>query len=339
MIKVFLTSCILSILFFSSGCDNISETDRFLFNGHWQFIRLNQGDTNKVEIENQGADWSSQFDVAHISSDFSINIDHEVLKSEFKQIESAKWEEVSLPHTPRIEDLTVLRQWQGVCYYKKQFIAKNTWKDQICYIEFEGAMQLADIWFNGKHINQHAGGYTPFVIDITDYLKWGDQNEILVRLDNRNNPLIPPGKPLEDLDFNYYGGIYRDVNFIVKNKIHVTHPILANEIAGGGVFVTYEEVTAAKAIISVQTHVHNDTEEQANILVRQSLIRIDGLFQQRKTGAEIAISEKIAVLSPDEAKHIKQIIEVENPQLWSPDAPFLYILRTELLNNGKLLDS
>ena len=48
---------------------------------------------------------------------------------------------------------------------------------------------------------QHAGGYTPFVVDATGLLKTDKENELLVRLDNRNNSLIPPGKPLETLDF------------------------------------------------------------------------------------------------------------------------------------------
>ena len=339
MNKDFFTTCILCILLFSSGCDNIKQPDRFLFNSNWQFINLNKGNTNKVNIENQGSDWSSQYDVTHVSSDTDLRISPNILAAEFKQLESLNWEDVSLPHTPKIEDLTVLQQWQGTCYYKKQFKANKNWQNQVSYIEFEGAMQLADIWINGKHLSQHAGGYTPFVIDVSDYLKWDEPNEILVRLDNRNNLLIPPGKPVEDLDFNYYGGIYRDVNFIVKNKIHITHPILANEIAGGGVFVTYEDVTSEKAIVNVRTHVQNDTKEQVDIKVKQRLMKIDGLFQTRKIGDEIANSEKIMMLTSGEALHITQSINVENPNLWSPDAPFLYLLRTEILRNGKVIDT
>ena len=339
MTRVIFTTFILSILLFSSGCDNRNQAERFSFNSNWQFIRFDQDSTNITKIENQGADWSSQYDVTHVSSEISISIDPEVLTTEFNLLETAAWIEVCLPHTPKIEDLTVLHQWQGICYYKKQFIADKNWKGQICHIEFEGAMHLADIWINGKHIIQHAGGYTPFVIDGTDHLKWGEPNEILVRLDNRNNSLIPPGKPVEDLDFNYYGGIYRDVNFIVKNKIHITHPIFANKIAGGGVFVTYQAVTKDKAIISVQTHVQNETKKQVNIEVRQRLIKIEGLFQHRKTGDEIAVSREPALLLPDEARHIIQIIEIEHPQLWSPDAPFLYLLRTEIVQNGKVVDT
>ena len=339
MIKLFLGACLLSILALCSGCDNKNEPAQFSFNSQWQFTRINQENVNQAEIENQKADWASQYDVTYVTSSGDLQVPAEILSKEFKQLESSKWDDVSLPHTPVIEDLTVLRQWQGICYYKKQFIADKQWENQLSYIEFEGAMHLADVWVNGKHITQHAGGYTPFVIEVSKQLKWNEQNEILVRLDNTNNPLIPPGKPVEDLDFNYFGGLYRDVNFIVKNKIHITHPILANEVAGGGVFVTYNEVTNSKAVINVQTHVLNETEEQTTIKVRQRLIEINGLFKQREIGNQIKSSKKAVKLSANEAKHITQIIELENPQLWSPEAPHLYILKTEILHHGKVIDS
>lgn len=71
-------------------------------------------------------------------------------------------------------------------------------------------MQLADVWINGRHAGQHAGGFTSFVIDATGLLHDGD-NELIVRLDNRDNAIIPPGKPLDVLDFYYHSGLYRDV--------------------------------------------------------------------------------------------------------------------------------
>jgi beta-galactosidase len=309
------------------------------FNGEWQFTRLDEETANKAEIDNQGTDWSSQYDETHVSSEGSLSVSADVLKSEFALLESTSWEDVVLPHTPKIEDLIVLHQWQGICYYRKQFVADEDWQDQITSLEFEGAMHLADVWINGKHVMQHAGGYTPFVIELSAELDFGVSNEILVRLDNQNNELIPPGKPLEDLDFCYYGGIYRDVNLIVKNKIHITHPIKANHVAGGGVFVTYPTVSNEKAVISVQTHVQNESEEKADIKVRQRLIQIDGLFLQRKVSNEVVLVEVSEALLPGEAKHVTQSIDVEHPQLWSPDAPYLYLLRTEVIQNDRVIDT
>jgi beta-galactosidase len=335
----FYVICFLIITALFSACDHNDQANKFLFNSDWQFFRFEDDNADMAVIKNQETNWSSQYDISHVFSEANLSIPQKVLANEFIHLESAVWEKISLPHTPRIEGLTVLHQWQGICYYKKQFIADNDWKDHICYMEFEGAMHLADIWINGKHILQHAGGYTPFVIDISDYLYWGGTNEILLRLDNKNNPIIPPGKPLEKLDFCYYGGIYRDVYFIVKNKIHITHPILVDKIAGGGVFVTYPDVKTEKAIINVQTHIKNETDEQAQIEIRQRLLQIEGLFQDREIGAEIINLSVPALISSCEDIQLNQIIEVENPQLWSPSTPYLYLLKTEIVQNNKVIDS
>ena len=115
------------------------------------------------------------------------------------------WEKINFPHTPFVEPLVVLHQWQGICYYRKILNVSKKEIDKQLWLEFEGAMHLADVWVNGQHLIQHSGGYTPFVVDVTGMLHSDRCNEILVRLDNRNNPLIPPGKPLETLDFCYYG--------------------------------------------------------------------------------------------------------------------------------------
>jgi beta-galactosidase len=309
------------------------------FNADWKFVRLTPETNTAAPIKNQGSDWASQYDVTHTATTGDLVVSPAVLKTEFQQLGSANWESVALPHTPHIEPLTVLHQWQGICYYKKNFTLPETPNKPIRLLEFEGAMHLADVWINGQHVTQHAGGYTPFVIDTTTLFKPGQSNEILVRLDNRNNPLIPPGKPLEKLDFCYYGGLYRNVNLILKNKIHLTHPILTNQVAGGGVFVTYEKETPAEAIIHIQSQIKNETAAKTPIQIRQHLVQIDGLFGNRKTGKEVATATTTLSLNPNEAQTAQQTITLAQPRLWSPDAPHLYLLRTEILHNNQVVDS
>ncbi len=110
-------------------------------------------------------------------------------------------------------------------------------------IQFDAAMQEADVYLNGEHIFNHRGGYLPFYIDISEAVKLGVENSIVVNLDNRDNPLIPPGKPLKDSDFNYYSGIYRNAWLVVKDKLHISDAVAANSKAGGSVFVHYENVS------------------------------------------------------------------------------------------------
>jgi beta-galactosidase len=277
---------------FLVSCSTKSETPEVInFNKNWQFTRINENTANRAEVKNQGSGWSSQYDVTHTTSDAQLAVSKQTLTKEFNQLNESEWEDVSIPHNPVVEDLTVKHQWQGICYYKKRFVVEDSRKESLCFLEFEGAMQLADVWINGKHLIQHAGGYTPFIIDIAGFLKYGEENEILVRLDNRNNPLIPPGKPVEKLDFCYHGGIYRDVNLIFKNKIHITNPVFVDEVAGGGVFVTYPEVSPQKAVVEIKTHVANEQNMSAEITVRHTLFKINGLYAQRDTGTQVAINE------------------------------------------------
>ncbi len=64
-----------------------------------------------------------------------------------------------------------------------------------------------------------------------------------VRLDNRDNPQVPPGKPQKELDFTYFGGLYRNVRLEVMDRLHIVDPILEDKVAGGGVFVTFPDVS------------------------------------------------------------------------------------------------
>ena len=102
-------------------------------------------------------------------------------------------------------------------------------------------MNIAEVWINEKKLMERHGGYLPFVIDFTEVALFDSKNTIVVKLNNKDNPITGP-KPLEKLDFSTYGGIYRNVWLIAKNKLHITDPIFENKTASGGVFVTYSKI-------------------------------------------------------------------------------------------------
>ncbi|WP_455671016.1 glycoside hydrolase family 2 protein [Phocaeicola faecalis] len=305
-------------------------------NADWEFQRLKK-EQQLTEIKNQGSDWSSQFNIQHVEAqNQALAVHPDTLELELNQLSMGKWEQVNLPHTPFVEPLVVLHQWQGICYYRKQLNISRKEIDKQLWLEFEGAMHLADVWVNGQHLTQHSGGYTPFVADVTGMLHADRANEILVRLDNRNNLLIPPGKPLETLDFCYYGGLYRDVNLIVKQPVHITHPIMADEVAGGGVFVTYPRVSEQEAEVKVKTQVSNKTGIQKHLTIRHTLYE----WSKKKGGCgkKVASVESPLVLAAGTTLHHTQQFAVNNPKLWYPDSPALYVLRTEVMDGREVTD-
>lgn len=313
----------------------VAFAQKRLINQDWEFQRLTDS-SQKGEIKNQGTDWSSQYNVEHVSvAANELRIPEDTLKAEFDVLKTGEWANISLPHSPFIEDLTVLHQWQGICYYRKQLTITPEEERNQLWIEFEGAMHLADVWVNGRHMTQHAGGYTPFVVDVTNLLKANSKNEILVRLDNRNNSLIPPGKPLENLDFCYYGGIYRDVNLISKPDVYITHPILANRRAGGGLFITYPKVDKEQSEIRIQTGLSNQSSTTKEIFLRHTLFEWS---KKNGKGKKIKTETQKIALTKDEIQKCVLDMVVKHPKLWSPEEPNLYILSSEVLEDGKVID-
>jgi beta-galactosidase len=244
--------------------------------------------------------------------------------------EAFQWEPVILPHTAQIEAREVASQWQGTCYYRKKFEIPVAYAGRKIFITFEGAMHLAEIWINDTRVFEHAGGYTPFTIDITGVIRYGETNTIFVCLDNRDNPLIPPGKPLGTLDFSYYGGLYRDVYLTVTDPVHITDPVAAGIPAGGGVFVIYSNVTEKSADVHIKTHVKNDYPEPVTCTIRQIVWESPGIgiFED---------SERITI-PPGNAYQFSQVVTVDAPRLWSPDTPFLYNLETKVLQEQAVFD-
>lgn len=246
---------------------------------------------------------------------------------------SLTWTKVSLPHTPQIEPVEkVDQQWQGNCFYRKFFTIKGDKKGKHLAILFEAAMHEADIYLNGKHLIKHLGGYLPFYVDITESVKFDQENCLLVKLNNHDNPLIPPGKPIKDLDFNYYGGIYRNVYLVTKDQLHLSNAVHANREAGGGLLLNYEVVSAQAATLSIKTEVKNDHSEQKSTQVRVTLLDANGK----------KVAQSLSETAPVQATAygtFNQKLSLKSPTLWTPGNPYLYTLFVQVLDKGKVTDS
>jgi beta-galactosidase len=244
-------------------------------------------------------------------------------------IDDSGWQSVSLPHTAHLEPLIVNNQWQGICWYRKSFKVPKSYKGKKVFIEFEAAMNRTKVWLNGSLLTTNQGGYLPIVLDLTNFLLPGNENIIAVRLDNTDNPVTGP-KPLKILDFNMYGGLYRNAWLIVKDQVHISHPILANKVAGGGVFVTFPKISESESIVEVKTHIQNEGKISKSIVLVQSIFFDGKLITEKKSD-----SKTIAVGNDLE---INDQIPLVGAKLWSPETPSLYRLETSVLVDGKVVD-
>jgi beta-galactosidase len=305
------------------------------FNKDWKFIGVESADDKQTidSTRRLGKNWNDQFLIEKVNeNDTSLLPQYLSLKEALSFTEGHKWTPVTLPHIAFPEPLVIVKPREGVAYYKKAFHLPSSFKGKRISIEFEGAMQVATIWFNGQFMVQHQGGYLPFTIDITRLAKLGSENIIIVKLDNRPSPLVPPGKPVNKLDFIYYSGIYRDVWLHIMAPLHITDASVARKRAGGGIFVSYENVSARNATVNIQTHIINEDKQGQHFSVIQQITNKQGKVVGEKQA-------KALFLKAGEDRHFTVSLPVAFPILWHPDSPYLYSLHTIVRKNKQLVDS
>ena len=277
---------------------------------------------------------NTQYSVTKFNSNWQvvINTDTSINKQLFVP-NSGKWSAVSLPHTAHLEPVVkVEQQWQGNSFYRKFFSLSQSDKGKHIAIRIEAAMSEADIYLNGKYLLNHKGGYLPFYIDISNAALYGKENCLLIRLNNADNLTIPPGKPIKDLDFNFYSGIYRNAWLIKKNKLHISDAVQVNHLNGGGVLLHYDTVSTSLALVNVKTEVQNDYDQSKPVTVEAILYNAAG----KKVASGVTAA---STLRSGSYGTVQQQLKVTNPKLWSSEHPQLYRLKVVVKSSGKVVDS
>lgn len=250
-----------------------------------------------------------------------------------KSFDDSSWSVVSLPHG--IEYLPIESSgcvnYQGVVWYRKHFMPEDALKGKKLFLHFEAIMGKCKIWVNGRLVKEHFGGYLPVIADISDDLKWGEDNVIAVWADNSDDITFPPGKSEDTLDFTYMGGIYRDCWLVAHNDVFITDPNYESIVAGGGLFVYCDQVSPEKAIINLKAHIRNARTKGFRGTVEYELVQPNGKKLTLK-------SQKINIPKL-EAKTATEQVEVIAPLLWTPETPVLYHLNVYIRDGrGTIVD-
>ena len=250
------------------------------------------------------------------------------------RFDDSSWPVVSLPHG--LEELppeaSGCVNYQGPAWYRKHFTPADSLRGKKVFLHFEGIMGKSRVFVNGKPATEHFGGYLPVIVDLTGMLKFGEDNVIAVMTDNSDDPSYPPGKPQDMLDFTYMGGIYRDCWLVTHGDVYVTDPNYEDVPAGGGILVSYEQVSDSSARVRLSTHIRNEHSRCFSGRLNYELIGPDG-----RTAASHSRPIK---LGTGKASAFSDILTVEAPQLWSPDDPKLYRLKVSITDaDGREADS
>lgn len=223
---------------------------------------------------------------------------------------------VDLPHSPFAADLDGRDHWFGECEYERQIVRPATAPTGPITLHVGAAMHTAVVLVDGVECGRHEGGYLPFEVDLTKALSDGVPHTLSIRVDNRDNPDVPPGKPYSEIDFCWYGGLYRQVELRCHPRVHITDPVSAGAVSGGGIFVRTLSLGADSATLDIRTHVRN-TGPANEVLGIHVEIRDD-----ERTVAQARHANQIVKSGCSET--ISFQIEVSQALLWQPDAPNLH---------------
>ncbi|RLD82992.1 MAG: hypothetical protein DRJ10_04395, partial [Bacteroidetes bacterium] len=210
---------------------------------------------------------SSHKESSKLRIELEINENWEFITEELSD-EQNFWKEnenieiISLPHTWNKNDLLNSTTYKRAKFqYNKKLILDDNLIGKRVFLHFEAVNQIADIYINSKFIQQHKGGYTAFTVEITDNVLFGKGNEniLSVVVDNRFNKNIPP----LSADFNFYGGIYRNVWLIATNQIHFS----LSDYGSKGIYISTPKVSESEASVQVKGIIKNQTDSQKELTV------------------------------------------------------------------------
>ena len=246
-------------------------------------------------------------------------------KIEYVQREEpdAVFEEVSLPHSNIELSYNYLNEesYQFVSCYRKKLSFSESYKEKRIFLDFEGVMAYADVFFNGEIAGSHKGGYTPFSVEITDLIRFDLENTLAVRVDSSERNDIPPFGGM--IDYLTYGGIYREVFLRSVSGVFIEN-----------VFSKAGNVLSEKKGLSISIFLNNDMGLSGEFRLEANLEKNKIILAE--TSALILLNSKTGRNNNTLELNFENLSGIT---LWDIENPCLYNLNVILNYNEKEIDS
>ena len=236
------------------------------------------------------------------------------------------WSEVVLPHTWNVEDGADGgdNYFRGDGWYHRSLTVAEDLSGRRLYLHFNGANLVTDVYLDEYHIGQHRGGYAAFRFDITDAVTPGMAHVLSVKVNNERNDDIPPLAA----DFTFYGGLYRGVDLVVAQPLHID----MMDYASPGVYISQREVGENHALIDIRTKLVNDGDSEYIAVVEFDLLDAQG--------RSVAHRAKNIRVPGQGSVQLESSLTLDQPHLWQGvQDPYLYQLYVRVKAAGEVVDS
>ncbi|WP_343330796.1 glycoside hydrolase family 2 protein [Polaribacter staleyi] len=231
--------------------------------------------------------------------------DDEVLNADYNS-----WDTLEVPGNWDTENKYT--HYVGKGFYQKRIEVPTSWIGKQVRIKFDAVYETSKVWFNGKLLGSHKGGYTPFEFNITNQVNYGAKNTIVVMADNT----------FKRGAWWAWGGISRNVSLFTNDNVRVVWqhisaiPNFEKGIVDFKIEYKIENNGDTESEINLVSTIENKAGE--NWLTKNHSIKIAG---KNISKTEITFTEPL-----------------KNVDLWHFDRPNLYNITTEVSTNNQLID-
>ena len=320
------------------------QRERVLFNEDWRFVKNDPDEI--VEKDAMGKPYKSTLDYKEVKDWFCSN--GALFTRPFDSVQVTKrpdgnpggnvsytlpsyddksWRKLSLPHDWGIEgpfDIKLPGEtgklpWVGTGWYRKHFTVPSSAKNKCFYLDVDGAMAFPMVWLNGHYVGGWAYGYNSFRVDLTPYLKAGEENVLAIRVNNpKSSSRWYPGS-----------GIYRNVWLVSTNPVH---------IGQWGTYITTPTVSKESASIKLKVTVDNQANENTSVTLN-STVYLLGNDGKAKGNAVAMFTSNSGNIDAKSSYQFSTTADLNNPILWTLENPNQYIVITKVIQDGKTIDS
>ena len=257
-----------------------------------------------------------------------------------ENFDDADWKEVTLPHAWN-EDyafkVAINQMPRKVAWYRKSFKLPASAQGQKIFFEFEGLRQAGKVFLNGEEVMLHENGVMAFGIDVTDAVRFGNEENILaVRVDSNGG--YREESTGVSFQWNHgafnvnYGGLNKNVILHVLPRVYQTLP-LYSDLGTTGVYIYASDINIdnASAVINAESEIKNESPSAKTLQYSVQVRDMDGKLVAGYTGES-------ATVNPGQTITLSASQKVDGLNFWSWGYGYLYNVTTTLKEDGKVID-
>ncbi len=200
----------------------------------------------------------------------------------------------------------------GVAWYRKRFEIPKEMESRRVYIFFDGVYRNSTVYLNQYYIGNHASGYSGFYYDITDFVNYGGENIIAVRVDARGRE----GWWYEG------GGIYRHVWLEYKDSIAFEpYSVFVNAVP---------DLQNGTADINISLTAENYRLDKAKATVTAQI--------QDANGNDVGNAQESINISAWDSCRLSLNVMLKSAHLWDLESPYMYNAAVRIYSDGTLCD-